>query len=142
MATNLYKLGGLDMYTTYGYVPMSGSNPILQFRKRKEPFSNNWPEENGLEYDLTEVPKYEDRTFNISGWIIAVSKADFYTKYNALFDALNVPGTLTLESIELEKTVEIMYMEMSGIDRLTRMNVISGKVVVKIDLVLKEVQQA
>jgi hypothetical protein len=138
--TGKYKLGGLDIYSTYRMVIQEGSNPILQFRKPKPRFTNDWKEENGLEYDLTETPKYEDRVFRIQAVIMADSEADFNTRYNALYSALNVAGTVTLESLELSKTVNVIYSDMPDLDRLTRMKH-GGKVVVKFTLELKEVQQ-
>ncbi|MDP3561749.1 MAG: hypothetical protein Q8R83_06200 [Legionellaceae bacterium] len=138
--TGKYKIASQDIYTAFRMVIQEGSNPILQFRKPKPRFTNNWKEEDGLEYDLTETPKYEDRTFLIRSVIIADSEADFNTRYNALYTALNVAGTVILESLELSKTVRVIYSDMPSLDRLTRMKH-GGKVVVRFDLELKEVQQ-
>lgn len=138
--TGWYKLASQDVYTAFRMVIQEGSNPILQFRKPKPRFTNNWKEEDGLEYDLTETPKYEDRTFRIKALIIADSEADFNSRYNALYAALNVAGTITLESLELSKTVRVIYGDMPSIERLTRIKH-GGKVIVRFDLELKEVQQ-
>lgn len=138
--TGFYKLNGSDIYSAFGMVISEGSNPILQQRKVKDRFFNDWPEENGLEYDLTAVPKFHDRTFRIKAAIIANSEADFNTKYNALFTALTVAGAVSFESLELSKTVYVMYSDMPLVERLTRIKMAS-KIVVKFELELKEVQQ-
>lgn len=138
--TGFYKLNGSDIYTSFGMIISEGSNPILQQRKVKDRFTNDWPEENGLEYDLTAAPKFHDRVFRIQAAIVASSESDFNTKYNALFTALNVAGTVSLESLELSRTVHVMYSDMPSIDRLTRIKMAS-KIVVKFELELKEVQQ-
>lgn len=138
MASGLYKLGGLDVYTTYGWIIEEGSNPILQQRKAKPRFSNDWPEHNGKEYDLS-APKFEDRIFNIKGTILASNESDFHTKYNALFTALNVSGTVTLQSLELNKTVNVIYLDMTSLDRLTPIKN-NNRILVRFTLSLQEVQ--
>lgn len=110
-------------------------------RKRKEPYSNDWPEINGKEYDLSDTPKYEDRIINLKGNIYAVSETDFHTKYNALKAAFNVTGTVVLSCNELGSAynVNVFYLDSPQPKRLTGIKN-ANPVVVEIELKLQEVQ--
>jgi len=142
--TGLYFLGGLDMYTTYGFVPSPGcSDDILKPRKRKEPYSNDWPDEQGKEYDVSGAVKYDDRQIRLSGHLICSNESDYWSKYNALIAAFNATGTLVLKCNEFaaNRDVKVFYLDTPTLTRLTRVKG-GDKVVVKIELLLQEYQQA
>ncbi|WP_131535454.1 hypothetical protein [Pedobacter nototheniae] len=141
-ANNLYKLNGLDVYTTYGFAVSSGRDGFVKRRKAKPRFKNSWPELNGDEYDLTEPIRFEDRTFNLKGYIMASSLNEFKAKEQALFDALNVPGVVPLTNVKLNITVNVIYQDMASAEILTKIPNGNGKMGIAIELVLQEVQQS
>lgn len=141
-AANLYKINGVDLYTSYGFAVSAGRDSFIKRRKTKPRFKNSWPELDGDEYDLTEPLKFEDRTFNLKGYIIANSLAEFEAKEQALFNALNVPGVVTLTNVSLNRTVNVIYDDMNNAQILTKIPKGQGKMGVYIELVLQEVQQS
>lgn len=99
--TGLYFLNGLDMYTTYGFCPsVRCSDDFLKMRKRKAVYVNNWEEEDGMEYDLSSPPKYEDREIKLIGFIKASDTSDLWNKYNALKNVFNTMSIINIECKE------------------------------------------
>lgn len=62
---NNIKVDGLDLYSEYGiFISEGGYNGIVQFPAMKNIYFNDWPEENGIEPDLTD-PKIDNKVFGI-----------------------------------------------------------------------------
>ena len=60
-----FYIDGLDAYTEWGvFVHEGGYNGLVQWPALKTPESNDWPESDGIEVDLTD-PKLDTRTFSI-----------------------------------------------------------------------------
>lgn len=116
--SGLYKLNGLDIYSSYGFVP-DKSNPgkLLPFPKSKAVPQYNWPDEDGTEYDLT-VRYFENTTFTLAGEFQAATESDFWTKYNNLWNVLKTPGEHYLYSATQNKTYAVFYLEMPKADLL------------------------
>ena len=93
--TGRYSINGQDLYSTYGIIVTGGLDTFLAPNERKEPFSKDWGDSDGIEYDLSSVV-LQARTFKIEGYIIASSLADFNTKFNALKTVLNSTGYLVI----------------------------------------------
>jgi hypothetical protein len=136
---NAYRFNSEDVFITCGLAIGSGSDTFLQLRKRKEPFSNNWAEQNGREYDLTESPKFEDRVFRLVGQIMADSEADFWTKWTNLQSIISTPGVIAVEVVELGLTFNCFFREMTNVHRLTRIKS-GGQIRVQVEIILQEVQ--
>ena len=140
--TNKYKLNNVDMYTAYGFFGKDGaSNPLLTPRKRKPIYSNNWAERNGAEWDLDAPVKYEDRQFDLNGYIVATSESDFHTKFNALKAVFANTGYNTLKCNELGSAydVKVFLLSAKEVNRYTRLKN-TNKIIVEITLELPEGQ--
>ena len=140
----LYTLNTTDMFTAYGFVPKPGaSNPLLTPRKRKPVYSNNWAERNGAEWDLDAPVKYEDRQFDLNGYIVATSESDFHTKFNALKAVFANTGYNTLKCNELGSAydVKVFLLGAKEVNRYTRLKN-TDKILVEISLELQEIQDA
>lgn len=58
-------IDGIDAYTQYGIgIADGGYNGLVQFQAVKTPDYNDWPEEDGIEVDLSD-PKLQNKSFNI-----------------------------------------------------------------------------
>ncbi|QNK63945.1 hypothetical protein H7F33_05485 [Pedobacter sp. PAMC26386] len=140
MKSNKYKIDNTDLYTTCRFMVETGWVMFLTWASRKEPFSNDWAEQNGKEYDLAAAPKFNDRVFKLKGVIEAISLADFWAKYDALFALMNKPGTLNLNVVELGKTFKVFYRDMTVLSIPTSFS--GNQIIVQIEIQLQEVQQA
>ena len=109
----------IDIWTTYGAFLLKGSyDSLMRPAKRKASLSNNWPEENGLEIDLT-VPKFEAKDADLSFILSASNETEWWTRYNAFFALLKTAGERSLYVAELNKTVMIYYQEVTSYEQLT-----------------------
>ena len=138
IAVGRYFLDGIDMFTTYGFIPEDGSEQFLQYPERKQPLSYNWKERNGTEYDLVSTPTYEDRSFKLKGWITGINEADFWNKFNALWAVLNTTGYRTLSITDLNKNFQLFYKRNPSLTKKTPIKQ-SGRVIIAIELEFTEV---
>jgi len=75
MTGTLY-IGGLDAFVHYGvFVLEGGYNGLVSFPPLKNVDSNDWPEEDGIEPDLSD-PKLDTREFSISFGCVDTVKTD------------------------------------------------------------------
>lgn len=105
-----YLLDGKDLYIEYGFIIATGKSDLLQFPKAKERYSYNWPDENGLEYDLEEVPVFDDPVASLSGHLIANSEVSFLTKRYKLFQQLRKKGLRKLKAIDISEEFDVFYL--------------------------------
>lgn len=115
----------IDIWTTYGAFLLRGSyNDLLKPAKRKASLSNNWPEQNGLEIDLT-APKFEAKDAELTFMITASSESQWWTRYNAFFTLLKGSGQRSLYVRELNTTFLVYYKEVTTYEQLTTIKSVS-----------------
>lgn len=121
----------IDIWTTYGAFILTGSyDSLMKPPKRKVSLSNNWPEQNGLEIDLS-APKYESKEAELSFILSASNEAEWWTRYNAFFSLLKAAGERSLFVKELNKTFLVYYIETTSYEQLTTIKAVS-KVVARL----------
>lgn len=68
--TGYCNIDGIDIYTEFGvFIEGDGYNGLLSFPAMKEPDKNDWPEEHGIEVDLSE-PRLQVQEYNIDFAIV------------------------------------------------------------------------
>ncbi|WP_106828060.1 leucine-rich repeat protein [Parabacteroides pacaensis] len=68
MRTGELYIDGIDIYTTYGiFITKGGYNSLLTFPTLVDPDKNDWPDEHGLEVDLSN-PVLKSREITITFW--------------------------------------------------------------------------
>lgn len=94
--TGAFYIDGIDIYTRYGVVITDGGyNDLLCFPAMKEPDSNDWPEEDGIEVDL-DAPMLEAKEVTVA---FSCNHADIM---NFIY-MVSRPGYRTLRITELGK---------------------------------------
>lgn len=89
-----FYIDGIDIYARYGVVITSGGyNDLLCFPALKEPETNDWPEEDGIEVDLSS-PALDAKEVSIS---FACNRPDC----NDFIFMLSKPGYRTIRITEL-----------------------------------------
>lgn len=106
---NLFKIDGYDMYEAFGFIVAEGSDDFLRLPTSKDKPSYDWPDD-VTEYDLSS-PAFHPREANLIGAIHATSEADFWSKYNALWQMLSAPGERVIEVVELGQSFAVFYKE-------------------------------
>ena len=119
--TNLWKINGVDIYSTYGAAILRGSYvDLLTPPTPKKRLEHDYIDQNGVAVDTTSTLTYEAKRFNIKIALKASSATEFWSRYNALFAVLAVPGTFTLWIADLNKTYTLLYEGCSKVEKLTR----------------------
>lgn len=106
-----YLLDTKDLYTEYGFVVTSGKADFLRFPKAKERYSYSWPDENGTEYDLDEIPVFEDPIAVLSGYLLAETEFEFLSKRYQFFADLRTVGLKTLKVIDTGDEFDVFYLD-------------------------------
>lgn len=119
-AVNKFYIDGVDLYMAFGYIVSGGSDDFLKLPTRKDPPSHSWLEESGVEYDLS-APAFESVPVTLAGYIIADSEADFWNKYQSLWNVLSAPGERILNVIEHAQTYLVFYKKAPVSKKLTRL---------------------
>jgi hypothetical protein len=119
--TGKWYLNGSDLYTTYGAAIMKGSyNDLLLPPTPRKRLEYEFLDQNGLTVDTTSPLKYQAKRFKMQFALKASSDTQFWTRYNALFTALAISGTVTLQIVDLNKTFTLLYEGTSKVDKLTK----------------------
>ena len=113
-----YSINGQDLWTAFGVIVISGSQDLLKMPERKEPFSHDWGDGNGIEVDLSS-PKFKDKNITLDVCFLAGSEADFWTKYRAFFTLLSGSGKLRLYCNDLGRSFYVYYTNSSSFEKLT-----------------------
>ena len=125
--TGKWFLNNQDLYATYGVMIAKGSyNEMMSPPKPRRRMEYEYTDENGLRVDTQSPLTYEPYRYKIKIVIVANSFTDFWTRYNAFFSALAVPGIFALKIADLGITVNLCYEEAKNVDKLVRLK--SGKV--------------
>jgi hypothetical protein len=131
-----YAMDTLDLWTTYGVFLEDGTTEFLRFPERKESITNDWPDQMGIDIDLS-TPTYKEREITIQCALIADNEADWWTKYNAFRVALMGSGKRMFYIAELSRSYQVIYVKCSSFTKFTRIKT-SGKVAAKFTLQLLE----
>nr|WP_129729897.1 hypothetical protein [Parabacteroides goldsteinii] len=91
-----FTIDGVNIGERFGvFISRGGYNELLTFPSIKDPESNDWPEEDGIEVDLSD-PKYGAVTAEIS--FVAGNKNVFVSDF---IDFISTPGRRVLRVISL-----------------------------------------
>lgn len=102
-------IGGSDLYADFGVVITKGGyNELLNYNEIKAPLSNHWPEEHGVEADLSAIA-LNSRTLQIPFYCTDFDRAE------AFMDMLETPGEKVLSSTFLTKGYKLRMNAQNGI---------------------------
>lgn len=125
-----------NLFTEFGLVIQTGTAELLAFPERKESLSNDWREENGVEYDL-ELPKFKDKEVTIQCAIMADSDSDFWVYYDLLFEELTLAGWQDLFIYDHSQTYKVFYKKCGAPKKSTKRLKNVDKVFVKFPITLQ-----
>lgn len=116
---NMYYLDGVDLWTNFGLTIAKGSlDDFLKLPKRKGSIEHNWPDEDGLDVDLSRN-FYEARDINIKFYIISDTEAAFWTQYNGFMTLLKKPGLRRFNVVVFGLNYNLFYQDCTVWDKLT-----------------------
>jgi hypothetical protein len=116
------SINGKDLKAIFGTVILkNGSDTFLAFPKRKDSLNHDYPEESGIDIDLS-APEFAAREFTLKVALLATDRPDYWSKYNGLFTELSQAGTHTLHLEDLGKDFLIYYKAQTNVTKLVRLN--------------------
>lgn len=98
-----------DCKATWGLVFLKGTyEELLKFPKRKENFTQSFPDENGT-LRQTDNLVYESITYKIQALIIADTRADFLAKLSSFSNYMLAAGYFDLDVVALNIRFRLLY---------------------------------
>lgn len=132
-------IDGKDVWISYGLIVESGSDGFLEYPATKPNISHDWPDQHGVDVDLTKM-FLQAREISLRCGIIANDENDFWAKYKLLINDLTQPGNRRIEYSEFgAQSFFVYYTTTNNFTRLTRLK--DGTVFIiacKFTLVLNE----
>jgi hypothetical protein len=86
-----WYLDGMDVWTNFAIGIKEGTAGFLQHPERKESITHNWPDQNGLDIDLSKI-FFKERDIILQCWLFTETETEFWTKRNAFIQQLSKPG--------------------------------------------------
>lgn len=84
---------------------------LLKLPKPKERFFNEWPDQNGREYDTTSPTVFEALQYSIACYLTADSIGDLQQKRSDILELISKPEGFTLFSQTLGRGFALRYIE-------------------------------
>lgn len=108
--TNLWKINDNDIFATYSAMILKDSYlEIMSPPIPKKRLEHDFPDANGTEVDTVSDLIFESRRYMIKILIVANTREEFWTNYNALIEEIATPGTFSLYVSDLGVTVNLLY---------------------------------
>lgn len=109
-----YLINGSDLKTIYGIDITNAISPFFAFPDRKASVQNDFPDENGLDIDLT-VPTFSARTFTFNCVCSGSNMDDLKSKYFGLFTLLKIQGSYSVYSDWVNMSVYAYYQKQANL---------------------------
>lgn len=106
-------IDGTDIYTLGTFIERGGSDDFLSFPDRREPDQVDWPDEDGLDVDLTDC-YFDAKPVKVNYVIISDDETTFKNNLNS-FETLHfAPGLRQIYVKEFNKTFSLRFVGFSN----------------------------
>ena len=123
--TGEVTIDSIDVWTTFGAFLLKGSyDALLKPAKRKDSLKSNWPEQNGIDIDLSD-PHYEAKEAELLFMISASGESEWWTRYDAFFALIMSAGERSIYVKELSRTFHGYYLETPSYEQLTTVKIMN-----------------
>lgn len=102
-------INGVDIASLGMFILRGGDNDLIAFPDRKEPKSNDWFEQDGLDVDLSEI-YFNAKKVTIKFYLNAVSTTDFLNNLKAFQQLITEAGNKSIYIREFDKTFNLRYV--------------------------------
>lgn len=117
-----WYLNGSDLYATYGVAITKGSyNDIMSPPIPRKRMEYEYTDEDGIRVDKTTPLVFEPKRYKIKVVIVANGFSQFWGRYNAFFNVLAIPGTITLRVAPIGVSVKVFYEGAKNVDKIIRL---------------------
>ena len=102
-------INGVDIANLGMFILRGGDNDLIAFPERKEPKSNDWFEQDGLDVDLSEI-YFNAKKVTIKCYLNAATTHDFLTNLNAFKALITSSENKSIYLREFNKTFLLRYV--------------------------------
>lgn len=106
-------IDGIDIFSYGAFILQGGDNDFLSFPERKLPYSNDWYEENGVEYDLSE-PFFKEKKVTVKFHFTAQTGVQFVSSLAMFRSLVSAPGDRTVYMRDFDRSFNLRYVSSSG----------------------------
>lgn len=85
-----WYLDGMDVWNNFAVAIGEGLAKFIPLTKRKESITNNWPDQNGIDVDVSKH-YFSERTVTLTCWLVC-TESEFWAKQQAFIQQLSKPG--------------------------------------------------
>lgn len=114
----LWRIDGIDLWSTYGIVLEEGSADFLKYAPKKESITHDWKDSHGIDVDLSRIflgPK--EGVLNFA--ILAKTTQEYFDKHDAFINLWIKSGTRRLEiASHNDRSYFIYYKETNNYNQL------------------------
>lgn len=109
-----WYLDGMDIWNTFAIGIKEGLAGFIPLTKRKESITNNWPDQNGIDVDVSRH-FFSERTVTLTCWIFTESENEFWQKREAFIQQLAKPGLRRLTvTAHQSRSYSVIFQEVGG----------------------------
>ena len=84
-------LDGIDVWKNFAIAIEKGTSDTLRYPAFKPPISHDWPDQNGIDVDLTKK-FFKEREVTLQCRLVAYTESEFWLKHNAFIQLWAKPG--------------------------------------------------
>lgn len=114
----LWRIDGIDLWTTYGIALSTGSADFLKYPPKKESTTHDWKDSHGIDVDLQRIFLGPNEGV-LNFYIFANSTQEYFDKHDAFINLWIKPGTRRLEiAAHNDRSYFIYYKETNNYDQV------------------------
>lgn len=109
MAVNIL-IDGIDITTAFGVRLQNGGLSVFEMPPTpREPFYNEWPDQNGRDYDTESPVVYQTQVFEVPFLLIARNMVDYRKKKRDFLSLIDFNGEFDLQVIDWGEAFRLRY---------------------------------
>lgn len=114
----LWRIDGIDLWSTYGIVLLEGSADFLKYPPKKQSIEHDWGDSDGIDVDLDRIFTSK-REGILQFFIFANSTQDYFDKNDAFFQLWKKPGKRRIEiAAHNNRSYYIYYQETTSYEQV------------------------
>lgn len=109
-----WYLDGMDIWNTFNIAINEGLANFIPLTRRKESITNNWPDQNGIDVDVSKH-FFSERTVTLTCLVLTETENEFWQKRDAFIQQLAKPGLRRLTvTAHQSRSYFVIFQEVSN----------------------------
>jgi hypothetical protein len=117
----LWRVDGIDLWSTYGIVLLDGSADFLKYPPKKASTEHDWGDANGIDVDLARIFLSSNEGV-LNFMIFAESSQEYFDRHDAFINLWVKPGLRRLEiAAHNDRSYMVYYKETNNYSQVTHL---------------------